>query len=47
MTAVDPSLGSARPALLEREKELAAAAALLEDIRAERGRLLLVEAPAG
>ena len=48
MTAVDPSLGRARPmTLLERENELAAAGALLDDIRAQRGRMLLIEAPAG
>jgi tetratricopeptide (TPR) repeat protein len=48
MTAVDPALGSATPSgLLEREKELASARAWLDDVRAERGRLLVIEAPAG
>jgi DNA-binding CsgD family transcriptional regulator len=46
MTAVE--LGSAAPTgLLERENELATVRAWLGDVRAERGRMLLVEAPAG
>ena len=46
MTAVE--LGSAAPAgLLERDNELVTAREWLEDVRAERGRMLLIEAPAG
>ena len=46
MTAA--TLGSAAPAgLLERENELVMAREWLDDVRAERGRMLLVEAPAG
>src|SRR5262249_10284154 len=41
-------LGSAAPTgLLERENELTAVRDWLEDVRAERGRTLLIEAPAG
>ena len=46
MTAVE--LGSAAPTgLLERESELGTARDWLDDVRAERGRMLLIEAPAG
>src|ERR1700760_667124 len=45
MKAVE--LGTAPAALLERENELAAAVEWLDDVRAERGRMLLIEAPAG
>ena len=46
MTAVE--LGSAAPTgLLEREHELATVWDWLDDVRAERGRMLLIEAPAG
>ncbi|MBV9940579.1 MAG: AAA family ATPase [Solirubrobacterales bacterium] len=46
MTAVE--LGSAAPTgLLERESELATAREWLDDVRADRGRMLLIEAPAG
>jgi hypothetical protein len=46
MTAVE--LGSAAPTgLLERENELATVRDWLGDVRADRGRMLLIEAPAG
>src|SRR6516162_9909002 len=46
MTAVE--LGSAAPTgLLERDNELATVRDWLEDVGAERGRVLLIEAPAG
>jgi tetratricopeptide (TPR) repeat protein len=46
MTAVE--LGSSAPTgLLERDHELAAVRDWLDDVRAERGRTLLIEAPAG
>ena len=46
MTAVE--LGSAAPTgLLERDNELATVREWLEDVGAERGRVLLIEAPAG
>jgi DNA-binding CsgD family transcriptional regulator len=46
MTGVE--LGSAAPAgLLERDHELATARAWLDEVSAGRGRLLLIEAPAG
>ena len=48
MTAVGRSPGKqGLGALLERDRQLREAAELLADIRAERGRLLLVEAPPG
>jgi DNA-binding CsgD family transcriptional regulator len=46
MTAVE--LGSSAPAgLLERENEVATVRDWLDEVRAERGRTLLIEAPAG
>jgi predicted ATPase len=46
MTAVE--LGSAAPTgLLERENELVTLRGWLDDVRAERGRMLFIEAPAG
>jgi len=46
MTAVER--GSAAPTgLLERENELATVRDWLDDVRADRGRMLLIEAPAG
>jgi hypothetical protein len=48
MTTVEPSLATAQlPGLPEREDELALAKALLKDVRAGRGRTLIIEAPAG